>query len=104
MTDAVQARPQAAGVPAGVVQTGADLVHEDPQLAHRGFFTEASGTSAYEGAPSPVDRLPLHFSATPVEEYREPRPVGADNVAVLGEWLEMSEADVEAEEASGTLR
>ncbi len=31
---------QAAGVPAGVLQTGEDLMDHDPQLRHRRFFTE----------------------------------------------------------------
>ncbi len=99
----VQDLLQGAGVAAGVVQTGADLVHRDPQLAATGFFTETEDSGAYEG-PTPVDRLPLRFSKTPVDQYRAPRAVGADNVAVLGEWLDMTEADVRAEEAGGTLR
>ncbi|MDA0352701.1 MAG: CoA transferase [Chloroflexi bacterium] len=99
----LQARLQAAGVPAGVVQTGADLVHRDPQLAASGYFTTTEDSGAY-AAPTPVDRLPLHFSKTPVEQYRAPRAVGADNVVVLDEWLAMPEEDVHAEEAGGTLR
>jgi crotonobetainyl-CoA:carnitine CoA-transferase CaiB-like acyl-CoA transferase len=99
----VQERLQAAGVPAGVVQTGHDLVHHDPQLAHNGYFTTTEDVGAYP-EPTPVDRLPLRFSRTPIDRYRAPRPVGADNVAVLGEWLAMSEGDVRAEEAGGTLR
>lgn len=99
----VQELLQAAGVPAGVVQTGADLVYRDPQLAHSGFFTETDDNGAYEDR-TPMERLPLHFSRTPVDRYQAPRPVGADNVDVLGEWLAMPEDDVRAEEASGTLR
>jgi crotonobetainyl-CoA:carnitine CoA-transferase CaiB-like acyl-CoA transferase len=48
--------------------------------------------------------LPLRFLKTPIEQYRAPRAVGADNVEVLGEWLAMSEDDVLAEETGGTLR
>jgi benzylsuccinate CoA-transferase BbsF subunit len=99
----VQARLQDAGVPAGVVQTGADLVHRDPQHAAMGFFTATEDDGAYE-EPTPVDRLPLRFSKTPADVYRAPRAVGADNVAVLGEWLDMPEAEVSAEAAEGTLR
>ena len=99
----VQDLLQAVGVPAGVVQTGSDLVNRDPQLAHNGFFTETEDSGAYE-KPTPVDRLPLHFSKTPVDRYRAPRAVGADNVAVLGEWLDMSEGDVATEAEQGTLR
>ena len=43
---------QQAGVPAGVVQSGADLLH-DPQLRHRGFFVPLEhprmGQVLYEG-------------------------------------------------------
>ena len=99
----VQDLLQAVGVPAGVVQTDSDLVNRDPQLAHSGFFTETEDTGAYE-KPTPVDRLPLHFSKTPVEQYRAPCAVGADNVAVLGEWLAMSEDDVATEAGQATLR
>ena len=99
----VQDLLQGAGVPAGVVQTGRDLVHRDPQLAASGFFTETEDSGAYEGR-TPVDRLPLRFSKTPVDRYLAPRAVGADNVAVLDEWLGISEADVRTAEADGTLR
>jgi crotonobetainyl-CoA:carnitine CoA-transferase CaiB-like acyl-CoA transferase len=78
-------------------------VHRDPQLAATGYFTETEDAGAYP-APTPVDRLPLRFSRTPAEQYRAPRPVGADNAAVLGEWLAIPEDDVRSEEAAGTLR
>ncbi len=99
----IQVLLQAAGVPAGVVQTGHDLVHNDSQLAHRGFFTATEDTGAYE-SPTPVDRLPLHFSRTPADRYLAPREVGADNAAVLGEWLEMSEGEISRDEADGVFR
>jgi len=99
----VQALLQAAGVPAGVVQTGHDLVHNDPQLAHSGFFTATEDEGAYEGT-TPVDRLPLHFSRTPADRYFAPRAVGADTVAILDEWLDMPEEELRKAEAAGTFR
>ena len=101
-TEAVQSLCQAAGVPAGVVQTGADMVERDPQFAHLGFFTTTD--SGADEPPVPVDALPLRFSATPVTQYRAPRALGADNAAVLDEWIGMDEADVRAGEQSGAYR
>ena len=103
----VQSLLQSAGVPAGAVQTGHDLIYNDPQLAHRGFFTTAptdgTDTGAYD-SPTPVDRLPLHFSRTPTDTYFAPRAVGADNTAVLDEWLGMSEGEISQNEANGIFR
>jgi crotonobetainyl-CoA:carnitine CoA-transferase CaiB-like acyl-CoA transferase len=101
--EAVQSLCQAAGVPAGVVQTGADLVERDPQFAHLGFLT-TTGDAGADGQPVPIDALPLRFSATPVTQYRAPRELGADNAAVLDEWIGMSETDVRAGEQSGAYR
>ncbi|MEE8421695.1 MAG: CoA transferase [Dehalococcoidia bacterium] len=99
----VQSLCQAAGVPAGVVQTGADMVERDPQFAHLGFFT-ATSDAGPDGTPIPIDALPLRFSATPVTEYRAPRELGADNVDVLDQWIGMSEAEVHAGEEAGAYR
>ncbi len=99
----VQSLCQAAGVPAGVVQTGEDLVERDPQLRHSGFFT-TTDDAGLEGAPVPIDALPLHFSRTPVRSYRAPRALGADNAAILGEWVGLSEEEVRRGEAAGSFR
>ena len=100
--EAVMERCQAAGVPAGVVQTGVDLTQRDPQLRASGFFTRADGEHPAIGTQY-VDRLPLRFSATPVERYPRSRMAGEDTAAVLGEWLGLSAAEVRAGEARGTL-
>ncbi len=99
----VQELLQNAGVPAGVVQTGKDLLQRDPQLSHSGFFRKTIDAGAYNEA-TPFERIPLQFSRTPVEEYRAPRAVGADNAEILSEWLEMAEQDIQLEEQIGTLR
>ena len=101
--EAVMERCQAAGVPAGVVQSGVDLTQRDPQLRATGFFTTADEEHATIGVQQ-VDRLPLRFSATPVETYAPSRLTGADTAAVLADWLGMSAEEVAAGEAAGTLR
>ncbi len=99
----VQALCQAAGVPAGVVQTGVDLAEHDAQLRHNGFFTSAQGEHPIIGQV-PVERLPLHFSKTPADLYATPRVVGADNVEVLRDWLDIDEATVRRGETDGYFR
>jgi len=99
----LQTALQEAGVPAGVVQTGEDLVERDPQLKSREFFTTTEDEHAALGGAQPVDRLPLQFSATPVTEYRAARGLGADNASVLADWLGMGEPEVRAREEDGTL-
>ena len=99
----VQTLCQAAGVSAGVVQDGADLVERDPQLRHLGFLT-LTEDAAPEGVPMPIDALPLHFSRTPVPRYRAHRALGRDTADVLAEWAGMSADEVAAGEANGTFR
>ena len=98
----VMVRCQDAGVPAGVVQTGADLGDHDPQLRHSGFLSEFD-----EPHPGPgkvfVDRLPIHYAATPCDVYRRARRIGEDNASVLADWLDLSESDVRRGEEDGFL-
>jgi benzylsuccinate CoA-transferase BbsF subunit len=99
----VQSVCQAAGVSAGVVQDGADLVERDPQLRHLGFIAETDDAGP-DGEPVPIDALPLHFSRTPVARYGAHRALGADNADVLSEWADMSADEIAAGEASGAFR
>lgn len=94
---------QAAGVPAGVVQDGIDLTDRDPQLKAAGFISpiEEPGNSIGQ---TWADRLPLHFEATPCDDYHRVRLLGEDNARVLKDWLGLSEEEVRAGEADGTLR
>ena len=94
------ARCQAAGVPAGVVQTGADLGQADPQLRRSGFLLPIEEPHPVLGQTY-ADRLPIHFEGTPCDVYQRARRVGEDNVAVLSEWLGMSEEDVGQGEEKG---
>ena len=98
----VMARCQAAGVPAGVVQTGADMGERDPQLAGAGFLMEMAEPHPSAGATF-ADRLPIHFEETPCDEYRRTRQVGEDNTAVLADWLGMSAVEVQRGEDEGHL-
>lgn len=58
---------QAAGVPAGVVQTAGDKQERDPQLRARGFYPEADhadlGRHAFEGMPVQASRTPWQLRA-----------------------------------------
>ena len=93
-------RCQAAGVPAGVVQTGADLGN-DPQLRQADFLmTLDEPHPALE--TTYADRLPLRFDR-PNETYRRTRRVGEDNAAVLADWLGLSAAEVQRGEEEGYL-
>ena len=98
----VMRRCQASGVPAGVVQTGLDLVERDPQLRHRDFVLRIDEEHPVLGATY-ADRLPIRFKDAPDAAYRRTRRVGEDNAAVLGDWLGMSAEDVERGEAEGYL-
>ncbi|MBI3953481.1 MAG: CoA transferase, partial [Chloroflexi bacterium] len=90
---------QAAGVPAGVVESPED-VHADPQLAHRGHFWYLEhpeiGRHAYDG---PAFRL----SRTP-GEVRAPAPLlGQHNEQVFVGLLGMADQEFAELVASGAL-
>ena len=95
-------RCQQAGVPAGVVQTGDDLVSRDPQLAH------ANMHFAYHD-PHPdlgllkADRLPLRFEQTPATVYNRSEVFGESNASVAADWLGMSADEVSRLEADGVI-
>ncbi len=93
---------QAARVPAGVVQTGADMGCADPQLAHRNFLGRYAEDHPAAGEMH-LDRLPLSFSHTPCDEYRRTRMIGEDNVEALGDWLGMTPEEVAEGEREGWL-
>ena len=78
---------QAAGVPAGVVQTPEDL-RSDPQLAHRGHFWmldhPAMGRRAYDG-PS------FRLSETPANLHKPAPLLGEDNEYVWKQIAHLSD-------------
>ncbi len=93
---------QNAGVPAGVVQDGVDLMERDPQLQAREFIQEIE-----EPHPSMkrtyADKLPIEFERTPCDVYKRARTLGEDNVAILSDWLGIEEEAVRKGEEEGYL-
>jgi benzylsuccinate CoA-transferase BbsF subunit len=73
---------QAAGVPAGVVQTVEDQFCRDRQLAARGFFEEIP--HARKGGVVATG-IPLGLTATPGRTPHTGRAIGADSQAVFEE-------------------
>ena len=100
--EVVMERCQAAGVPAGVVQTGLDLGERDPQLKLSGFLMEIEEPHPSAGQTY-ADRLPIYFDRTPCDEYRPAPVVGQHNAEVLSEWLGMSEEETRRGEEAGYL-
>ena len=82
---------QARRVPAGVVQTAADVVQHDPQLAHRSHWVTLDhaemGRTIYNAPP-------LRFSRTPVELTRPAPLLGEHTEYVCREILGLSDEDV----------
>ena len=82
---------QAAGISAGVVQTGADL-SRDPQLKERGFFRRVPD---HQGEYRTIESAPYKLSRTPGNVTRGAPAFAADMTYVLRELLGMSDDEVE---------
>ena len=95
-------RCQQAGVPAGVVQTGADLTSMDPQLKHNGMFFDYADPHPLHG-PIKGDRLALRFSKTPTSRYERPEVFGESNESVAADWLRMPAEKVARLESEGIM-
>ncbi len=91
---------QRLGVPAGVVQTGEDVLEHDPQLRHRGFFQrlEHPALGTYR-APQHSFRL----SDAPCELQRA-RLIGEDTYEILSEVLGYRDAEIEQLALAGALQ
>jgi crotonobetainyl-CoA:carnitine CoA-transferase CaiB-like acyl-CoA transferase len=87
----VMTKLQSAGVPAGVVQTGADLL-KDPQLRHRNYF--ASFADSLIG-PFEIPRSGILFRGIEEDDLRLPNRLGADNEQILAELLGYDKATIE---------
>ncbi|MEM9624198.1 MAG: CoA transferase [Pseudomonadota bacterium] len=94
---------QEAGVPAGVVQNGADLMERDLQL-QIGPFVEQLAESHPQVGPVWADKLPIHFDAMPCNDYQRVHTLGEDNAAVLADWLDMSPQDAAQLADAGVLK
>ncbi len=79
----VMTRCQAAGVPAGVVQTGADLL-KDPQLRQRNYFSPFSESLI---GPFEIPRSGFIVRGMAEEPLALPSRLGADNDSILGGLL-----------------
>ena len=89
----------AADVPWGPINSIADIF-EDPQFAARGNLLRVLDERAGELVlPAPVPRL----TETPATLRHAGRAKGADTDAVLGEWLGMAAAEIEALRRSGAV-
>ena len=88
----VMAKLQAAGVPAGVVQTGADLL-KDPQLRHRDYFARFSESLI---GPFEIPRAGITFRGAAEDPLLLPNRFGADNDSILGEILGYDQATIES--------
>jgi benzylsuccinate CoA-transferase BbsF subunit len=91
-------RLQAAGVPAGLVQTARDWIERDEQLAARRWLRNVEH-SLY--GTIPVDSFPARFGRTPLESYRPAPLFGEQNFEVYPELLGMSEAEIAEAIADG---
>ena len=87
----IMTKCQAAGVPASVVQTGADLL-KDPQLRHRNYFSRF--TESLIG-PFEIPRSGFVFRGMAEELLRLPSRLGADNEQILGELLGYDKGTIE---------
>lgn len=86
---------QAAGVPAGPVNTTPDMI-ADPQVQQRGFFVPLEDRT-------PVPGNPIHQPGSGSADWTPCPSLGADNQAVLAEWLGYPPARIRALEERGVL-
>lgn len=94
---------QTNGIPAGVVQTGEDLVEKDPQLASSDFIFEYDDEHPTLGKIS-GDRLPLHFEDKLIDKYSRPEIFGESNRQILKDWLDMTDDDINLNIQSGLIK
>jgi len=83
---ALMHRLQAAGVPAGAVQTAEDINEHDPQLAARGVFFELDHPVIGEAR---FEAVPIRFSRLAQRNWRSAPLLGEDNAYVFKELLGM---------------
>ncbi len=82
---------QAAGIAAGIVQSGEDL-SRDPQLKERGFFRRVPD---HQGEVRIIESAPYKMSRTPGSVTRGAPAFAADMTYVLRELLGMSDDEVD---------
>ena len=82
---------QAAGVAAGVVQTGEDMAENDPQLRERGLFQKVPDAA---GVPRTIERAPYKLSRTPGRVTTAAPEFGADQTFVLSQVLGVGDEEL----------
>ena len=87
---------QQAGVPAGPVNITPDMT-ADPQVRARGFFVPL------EAGPTPIPGNPINMAGIGSDDWRPCPRLGADNRAVLRDWLGYDDERVTALEEAGVL-
>jgi benzylsuccinate CoA-transferase BbsF subunit len=96
---AVRDQLQKVGVPAGVVQTGKDLVN-DPQLIERDFIV---GVDNARLGHVVLPNFPLHFTNAKLTRRWEFPVLGRDTETVLREVVGYDEATIAAHRRDGVL-
>lgn len=97
--DALAAQLQSAGLDAALVADMQDVL-ADPQLAHRGHFTELTHPVVGRYV---VEAMGLRFSAAPMRFHRPAPCLGADSKEAYCGLLGMSDAEFEELAAAGVL-
>ncbi|HEU4340417.1 MAG TPA: CoA transferase [Candidatus Binatia bacterium] len=87
----VVSKLQSAGIAAGVVQTGADLL-KDVQLRHRNYFASFSDSRI---GPFEIPRSGILFRGMTDEPLKLPSRFGSDTEQILGEILGYDRAAIE---------
>ena len=87
---------QAAGVPAGPVNVTPDMT-ADPQVRERGFFVPL------EPGPTPVPGNPIKMAGIGSGDWTPCPRLGADNAAILRDWLDYDDERIAEMERDGVL-
>ena len=82
---------QAAGVAAGVVQTGKDMAENDPHLRERGIFQQVADSA---GTMRTIERAPYKLSRTPGKVTGGAPEFGADQDFVLRDILGVDDEEL----------
>lgn len=87
---------QMAAVPAGPVNTTPDMLI-DPQTRERGFFVPI------EPGPTPMPGNPIKMRGISSDDWTPCPKLGADNAAVLKDWLDYSDGQIAELERAGVI-
>ena len=87
---------QAAGVPAGAVNSAPDMLADD-QVRARGFFVP------YEVFDTPMPGNPIHMAGLDSDQWPRCPRLGADNHSVLADWLGYDSEQISAMQTAGVL-